>query len=246
MSAPGSRSLLEMRALISIYIWTIGTLYFLFFLLFALVCTYILPEHIYDPWIKKMMRFLFVLIGTRVEVKGLQNIKPGKTYLFMANHVSLFDLPLLAGFVPGMVRGAEAHEHHSWPLYGWVSRRLGNIPVDRESVHNSLISFRKMQILLENGRSMIILPEGHRTPDGQTKPFKKLPFLLAKQVDRSIVPIGLSGMYQLKRKGSWIIRPSMVKISFGQEICREKIDAFSIPVLREYVKNEISKLTEYP
>ncbi len=235
-----------MKVLISIYIWIAGTLYFLCFLLFALACTFLFPERIYDPWLKKMLRFLFVLIGTRVEVEGLQNVNPGTTYLFMANHVSLFDPPILFGFTPGTVRGVEAHGHHKWPLYGWVSRRLGNVPIERENIHNSVASLRKTLLHLNSDRSMIILPEGHRTLDGKIQPFKRLPFMQAKQIDMSIVPIGLSGMYQLKRKGNWIIRPSKIKIRFGKEITKDQIDAFSILELRDYVQTEIIKLIEKP
>jgi 1-acyl-sn-glycerol-3-phosphate acyltransferase len=235
-----------MKILISIFIWIVGICYVLFFLFFALACTYLFPERIYDPWLKKMMRFLFVMMGTSVEVQGQQYVIPGKTYLFMANHVSLVDPPLLAGFIPGTVRGLEAHVHHNWPLYGWVMKRLGNVPVDRDSVHKSLISFRNVQNLLESGRSMIILPEGHRTLDGRIRPFKKLPFVMAKQTNTGIIPIGLSGLYHLKRKGSWIIRPSKIKISFGPEITSDKIASFSIEELRDHVQNEIARLRERP
>jgi len=235
-----------MKILISIYIWVVAIIYVFFILLFTLVCTYIFPERIYDPWFKKMMRFLFFLMCTKVEVEGLHNVKSNTTYLFMANHVSLLDPPLLGGFIPGIVRGVEAHVHHSWPLYGWVVKRIGNIPLERESIHKSVASYRKVQQLLESGRSMIILPEGHRTMDGQTKPFKKLPFALAKQANKGIIPIGLSGLYHLKRKGSWIIRPSKIKISYGPEITSEQVAGFSILELRDYVQNEISKLVEKP
>jgi 1-acyl-sn-glycerol-3-phosphate acyltransferase len=235
-----------MKFLISVFIWIAGIIYITFFLLFTLVCTYTFPERIYDPWIKKMLRFLFFLLGTKVEVEGRQYVTPGKTYLFMANHVSLFDPPLLGGFIPGKVRGMEAHVHFSWPLYGFVMKRLGNIPVDRESVHKSIISFRKVQNLLESGRSMIILPEGHRTLDGRTRPFKKLPFAMAKQTNNGIIPIGLSGLYNLKRKGSWIIRPSKIKISFGPEITTDQIASLSVSDLRDHVQNEIAKLVVRP
>ena len=235
-----------MRKLVSLFIWVTGMLYFVFFLLFTLACTYIFPERIYLPWFKKMMRFLFMVIFTKVEKEGLHHVKPGKIYLFMANHVSLFDLPLLAGYVPGNARGLEAHNHHHWPLYGWVTRRVGNIPLERESAHSSLASFRKAILLLKNGQSMIILPEGHRTLDGRIQPFKKLPFLLAKQAGTAIIPIGLSGMYSLKRKGNWMIRPGKVKIAFGEEITKEEISNLSINDLKDLVQRKISELVERP
>jgi len=235
-----------MKALISIWIWITGMCYFVVCLFFILACTYIFPERIYDRWMKKMMRFLFVLTFTKVDAEGLQQVRPDTTYLFMANHVSLFDLFLLGGYIPGIVRGVEAHNHHKWPLYGWVSRRLGNIPIERESVQNSLSSFRRTLQLMNNGRSMIILPEGHRTLDGQLKPFKKLPFMLAKQAGTGIIPIGLSGLYTLKRKGNWMIRPTNIKISFGPEVTPEQISSLSPGELRDYVQVEIGKLIDRP
>ena len=235
-----------MRIIVSIFIWVISLIYLLFFLLFTLACTYIFPERVYNPWIKKLIRFLFVLAGTRVKVEGIENLEPNKTYLFMANHVSLYDAPLLAGFIPGMARAVEANRQHRWPLYGKVMRRLGNIPIERESTHGSVSSFKKTLHIINNGRSMILLPEGHRTLDGKIRPFKRLPFFLAKQIDKEIVPIGLSGLYKLKPKESWIIRPTTIKISFGKVISKEKIDELSSDELRDYVKNEIVKLVEKP
>jgi len=135
-----------MKILISIYIWVVGLIYVLFVLLFTLGCTYLFPERIYDPWFKKMMRFLFFLMGTKVEVEGQHNVTPGTTYLFMANHVSLLDPPLLGGFIPGIVRGVEAHGHLSWPLYGWVVKRIGNIPLERESIHKSMAGFSILEL----------------------------------------------------------------------------------------------------
>lgn len=235
-----------MRIIVSVFIWITSLIYLLFFLLFTLACTYIFPIDIYNPWIKKLVRFLFVLAGTPVEVEGLENLEANKTYLFMANHVSLYDVPLLAGYIPGIARAVEASRQHRWPLYGKVMRRLGNIPIERDSTHGSVSSFRKTLLELNKGRSMIILPSGHRTTSGEIKPFKRLPFFLAKQNNKGIVPIGLSGLFTLKRKGSWIIRPTTIKICFGKEISKDKMDELSIDELRDLVQNEVLKLVDRP
>ncbi len=235
-----------MKQIISLFIWITSIVYLLFFLLFILACTYIFPVETYNPWLKKLVRFLFVLAGSRVKVVGLENFDTSKSYLFMANHVSLYDVPLLAGFVPGIARAVEASRQHSWPLYGKVMRRLGNIPIERNNTHASVSSFKKTLDELNKGRSMIILPSGHRTSSGELKPFKRLPFLLAKQSNKGIVPIGLSGLFTLKRKGSWIIRPTTVKISFGKEITKSKMDKLTIDELRDLVENEVLKLVERP
>jgi 1-acyl-sn-glycerol-3-phosphate acyltransferase len=235
-----------MKYLVSIYLWTIGTLYFILFLKFALIVSFIFPPRRYDPWLKAMLRFFFRIIWVQVEVEGLEKVKSGNTNLFMANHVSLFDIPLLGGFVPGFVRGVEATRQHQWLFYGWVMRRLGNIPIDRENIHHSIKTINNTIPLIKDGLSMIILPEGHRTLDGNLRTFKKLPFYLAKQVNCQIVPIGLSGLFHLKRKGSWIIRPTTIKIKFGDPVSLDDIQSLPIAELRGMVRGRIQGLIERP
>ncbi|MEN8192775.1 MAG: lysophospholipid acyltransferase family protein [Bacteroidota bacterium] len=180
-----------------------------------------------------------------VAVEGLENIIPNKTYLYMANHVSLFDIPLLGGFVPGYARGVEADRQHKWPLYGWAMRRLGNIPIDRNNIFSSLKSMNETGDVLAEGKSMIILPEGHRTMDGELRQFKSFPFLLSKKAEAEIIPIGLSGLYTLKNKNSWVITPNRVKIKFGKPVSLETIQQLSTKELREKVREEIKSLIEY-
>ncbi len=122
-----------MKYLISAYLWFVCLIYFLFFLLFALLVSYIFPEKKYNPWIKALLQLFFKLLRTPVKVQGSEKINPDKTYLYMENHVSLFDIPLLGGYLPGYVRGVEAQRQHRWPLYGKVMGRLGNIPIEREN-----------------------------------------------------------------------------------------------------------------
>jgi 1-acyl-sn-glycerol-3-phosphate acyltransferase len=97
---------------------------------------------------------------------------------------------------------------------------------------------------LKKGKSIIILPEGHRTLDGNLGPFKKLPFHLAKQAGVPIIPIGLSGLFELKHKGSWLIRPRPIAIKFGQHIPPEKIDTLSTEELRDFVREKIQDLID--
>jgi 1-acyl-sn-glycerol-3-phosphate acyltransferase len=193
-----------------------------------------------------MLRIFFKILWIQVEIEGEDHLQSNKTYLFMANHVSLFDIPLLGGFVPGYVRGIEATRQHQWVFYGLVMRRLGNIPIDRENIHQSIRTIKHTISIMENGTSIIILPEGHRTLDGKLRPFKKLPFHLAKQVGCEIVPIGLSGLFHLKRKGSWIIKPTTLKIKYGSVIPKEIIQSLSVTELRDHVREKIQTLIERP
>jgi len=235
-----------MKYIISIYIWCVSALVFGLILILTLIFTYIFPPATYDPWIKKFLRIFFKVIHTKVVVEGTEYIEEKRTYLFMANHVCAFDIPLLGGFIPVFFRGIEADYQHKWPLYGWAVKRYGNITIERENIHRSITSIRKAVKLMHKGKSIVILPEGHRTPDGNLRNFKKLPFLLAKQSGVELVPIGLSGLFHLKRKGSWIIRPTTLKVKFGKPISTGEINDLSVPELRDLTKKKIQELIERP
>jgi 1-acyl-sn-glycerol-3-phosphate acyltransferase len=229
----------------SLYLWSVFFLYSLFFLIVAIIVSYIFEPKKYTPWLQKLLQLLFKLLFIKVEVEGRENIDTSKTYLFMANHVSLFDLPLLGGFIPGYARGVEANRQHAWPIYGWAMRRLGNIPIDRKNIFSSLNSIGKTVDTIGEGKSMIILPEGHRTMDGELREFKSFPFLLAQKSGVEVVPIGLSGLYKLKNKNSWKINPRTIKIKFGKPISIQIIKELSTKELRDKVREEIESLIEY-
>jgi 1-acyl-sn-glycerol-3-phosphate acyltransferase len=228
------------------YLWTLGLLYFGLGLSAAILFSLFLPVEIYDPWLKALLRHLFRLLGIPVRVKGTERVESGRTYLFMANHVSLFDMPLLGGFVPGIVRGLEATRQSSWPLYGLAMRRMGNIPINRKNVFAAMKSLRRAQEQLRGGRSLIILPEGHRTLDGKLRPFKRLPFHLAKEAEVDLMPIGISGLFTLKPKNSWLIRPTPLTISFGKPITAAEIRGLSARELRDITRRRIESLIERP
>jgi 1-acyl-sn-glycerol-3-phosphate acyltransferase len=189
-----------------------------------------------------MIRGLFKLLFIPVRVEGAEKIDPRKTYLYMANHVSLFDAPLLGGFIPGMVRGVEAKQHFGWPLFGLFIRRAGNIPIDQRDVFKAIRSLKKAARRLSEGLSFIILPEGHRTLDGDLQPFKRLPFRMAQQAAIDIVPLGLSGLFELMRRGSWKIRRAPVKIRFGDPIPADVIRSLTPDALRDLVRARIIEL----
>lgn len=234
-----------MRYLLSIYLWIVLFIYSIFFLFFAISVSYIFPVQKYNSWLQKLLRFMFRIMFIKVEVEGLDNLDSSKTYLYMANHVSLFDIPLFGGYIPGYARGVEADRQHAWPIYGWAMRRMGNIPIDRKNTFSSLSTIEKTAHIIKEGTSIIILPEGHRTMDGKLRKFKNFPFLLAKKANVEIIPIGISGLYTLKSKNSWIIKPNKIKIVFGTPISVETISNLETKKLRDKVREEILGLIEF-
>ena len=233
-----------MKYLVSLYIWIVGGLYFICLCFITIFLSFFLKPETFDPFLKKSFKLLFKIIFVKVRVEGQENVIPNQTYLFMSNHVSLFDIPLLGAYIPTFVRAVEALRQFKWPVYGWAIRRLGNIPIDRKNIHASIRSMKKTERVLKKGKSMAILPEGHRTLDGRLCAFKKLPFHLAKQAKVPIIPIGLSGLFQLKSRDSWVIRPRPITIRFGRPILIEKIEKFSKEDLNILIFNQISALID--
>jgi len=231
-----------MRHLVSAYCWFAGGLYFILLLFLCILLSFVIPQKTLDPFIKMSLKFLFKILFVRVRSEGAEVVAKNETYLFMSNHQSLFDIPLLAAYIPTFVRGVEALRQFKWPVYGWAIRRLGNIPIDRKNIHASIKSMKITEDVLKKGRSIVILPEAHRTLDGNLGSFKKLPFHLAKQAGVPVIPVGLSGLFQLKHKGSWLIRPRPVTIKFGNPITQEEIRAHSTEGLRDYVRDRIQDL----
>ncbi len=228
-----------MKYFVSLYVWIIGGLYFICLCFITIFLTFFLKPETFDPFLKNSFKLLFKIIFVKVCVEGEENVIPNQTYLFMSNHVSLFDIPLLAAYIPTFVRAVEALRQFKWPVYGWAIRRLGNIPIDRKNIHASIRSIKKTERILKMGKSIAILPEGHRTLDGRLRPFKKLPFHLAKQAKIPIIPIGLSGLFQLKSKDSWVIRPRPITMRFGRPVLPEKIEKLSKEDLNVHIFNQI-------
>ena len=235
-----------MKPIRSVFLWTSGIVFFGIFSTIAVLLSYIIPLKKLDPFVKNSLRLLFKVMFIKVRVEGNTDIDSSKTYLLMSNHASLFDVPLLKAYIPIYFKGVEAHHQFKWPFYGWLITRLEAIPIKRDNIYASMRSIKKVNKLLDKGTSIAILPEGTRTLTGEMQPFKKMPFMLAKKAGKSIIPIGLSGLYKLKPKGSWHITPSTITINFGDEITAKEINDLTLEELRDKVYESIKSLVTEP
>jgi len=233
-----------MKHVRSIYMWLIGLIFFFIFSIIVMLLTFFIHARKLDPLIRRLLKYLLKLMFIKVEVIGSEKLDKTRTYLIMSNHVNIFDVPLLKAFIPVYFRGVEADYSFNWPIYGWLIKRLGTIPIKRENAYSSMRSIRKARKLLEHGTSIVILPEGHRTRTGKMQPFKKMPFMLAKDAAVELVPIGLSGLFSLKRKGSWHLNPTTIKMKFGDVISSEKVKDMKVEELRDEMYKRIAALVE--
>jgi len=152
----------------------------------------------------------------------------------------------VGGYIPNYARGVEAAEHFSWPLIGWFVRSIGNIPIERASIHGSWSSLEKAAAQIRGGKSIIIMPEGTRTLTGRLSTFKKLPFRLAQIAGVDVVPIGLSGLFRFKPRRGWLVHPGPIKIRIGAPIAYHEFKDMELQELSDLVRTRIESLIEFP
>ena len=229
-----------MAWLVSLGLWAVGLAYYAACAVVTLGLTFVVSPRSFDPALKAALRALFRILFVDVQVTGRERIDPGTPVLYLPSpHCSMLDVPLVAGFFPGFVRGVYAAGHDRWPLYGWDIRRLGNIPIQRSDVHASITTMNEAGAVFDSGASLVVFPEGHRTTTGQALPFKKLPFHFAKAVGRPLVPVAIRGMFEVNNKASWRLRPGTVHVRFGEVVSAEEVAELSPLELRALVRERV-------
>ena len=131
--------------------------------------------------------------GVRVTVEGLGHLTPGATYIFVSNHQSHYDTPIIFSSLPFQLRIIAKESIATFPVLGWHLKRGGHLLVDRK--HSKLGGvLKRWRGLVSEGLSLIIYAEGTRSPDGHVARFKAGSFLLAIQAGLPIVPLAVIGL----------------------------------------------------
>jgi 1-acyl-sn-glycerol-3-phosphate acyltransferase len=216
--------------------YLISGLLLLIILVLVLVQSLAGSQKLFDPVLKFLCRSILAVFFIKVKPVGLGSIDPNKAQIFMANHVNIFDVFVLYGYIPNFIRGVELEDHFSWPLWGSITRRMGNIPISHKNVESALKSLDIAQSVISQGTSIGILPEGHRTRDGKLQQFMRGPFRLAINSGVDIVPIVMKGLWERKSVKSLFVRPGTVELIFGEPVPSELQEKMSDKELRDRVK----------
>jgi len=155
-----------------------------------------------------------VLFGSpiNVRIRGLSNIDLSRSYIFMLNHQSLYDIPVILGCLPVQFRWLAKHELFKIPLFGIAMRRSGYISINRTNRRSAFKSLKKAARIIRSGVSVVIFPEGTRSHDGRILPFKNGGFVLAIQSQVPIVPVIIQGTSAILTKKQIKITPGEVSI----------------------------------
>jgi len=156
--------------------------------------------------------------GVQVTIDGLEKLERGRPYIFAGNHASQFDIFVLQGFLRYDFRWLAKKELFSIPLFGTALRLSGSIPVDREHGRKALQSLNEAAQRIADGTAVIIFPEGTRSPDGKLQPFKSGGMVLAIKSGVPIVPMAISGSYEVLPKGAKLAKAGHIRIRLGDPV----------------------------
>jgi 1-acyl-sn-glycerol-3-phosphate acyltransferase len=186
-----------------------------------------------------VVRLAFRLAGIPVQVSGLELVPAGRACIFMSNHVSNLDPPVLLPLIPRRTSVFLKQSLMKIPILGYGMRLAEFVPVSRDgSVESAQENARRAAAVLAKGIHITTFVEGTRSRDGRLLPFKKGPFYLAMETGAPCIPISISGTETMMRKGSLRIRPGTVRVVFHAPVY--PAEAGSREALMERVREAIA------
>jgi 1-acyl-sn-glycerol-3-phosphate acyltransferase len=184
-------------------------------------------------------RLILMTTGVRVEVTGLDRLAPGRTYVFVSNHQSIYDIPILFWSLPYQLRIIAKESLGNFPFLGWHLRRTGHMLVDRRRPDRTRI-FGWASRHVSDGLSLIIFPEGTRSHDGRVARFKGGSFFLARQEGLPIVPLSIVGSRHVMLKGRLATYPGAVRLVVHDPIDTRELAGLDAKDFGERVRRVIA------
>ena len=225
---------------ISIFLWfvwwtlavTVGSVF--------LFLSFLIPKKRHKVLIKILSAILTYSVFIIPRHKGLKPKDIPFPVVYVPNHVSFFDLFISGLMLPGDPRGIELKKFFKLPVYGWFITRFGMIPIDpgkKSSTLKALLTAGEK--LKKREHSILIMPEGMRTKDGNLSEFKNGAFFLSKKFNIPIVPVVFKNLFSINNRNSILIKPGFCDIYMLDPVYPENFD--SEKELNSYVKNIISE-----
>lgn len=239
------------RILLSIYVWALYLSLFLVFII-PLLLAYLL----FLPFGKHHFaaNYIFMLVGRsifwfnpfwKINLKGLDNYDPNSNSVFIANHQSFLDMPLLAT-LPWRMKWVSKSALFKVPVLGLYMSLSGHISVQRGTAQ-ALLSLKKLHPYLDHGIPVMLFPEGTRSRTGELMKFKSGAFMLAKEKGAAVQPILISGTREVIKPDSFITAPTgTITASIMKQFHPDNynsVEEFKNDVY-ESMKNELNTLTK--
>lgn len=186
-------------------------------------------------------RIALLANGVKVNVEGLENIEGKGPFVFMSNHQGSYDIFVLLGHLPFHFKWLAKKELFSIPFFGWAMSAAGYISLDRQGTRETVEAMNQAAQRIHDGMSVVIFPEGSRSPDGTIQPFKKGGFTLAMKSKVPIIPIALAGSREIMPKDRLTASSGVIRIRIGPPIATASYSLKERNILMEKVRGTISE-----
>jgi 1-acyl-sn-glycerol-3-phosphate acyltransferase len=225
----------------SAFLWIVSLLHFAIAVPILIVLAIFLDPKKHDWLQRTFCRRIIFFSGAKIEVVRSAGFDPQKTSFFICNHVNLFDPFALYCAIPQFVRGWELESHFNIPIYGWLMKRFGNVPVpDVRRPSDLRRMWRLTRDAINGGTSLIVFPEAKRTRDGCVGEFQDGAFRVAQQLEIPIVPVSIVGSIQHHRTGHWMFWPATISVHLHDTINTSGLNKDDVQALRDRVRVIIS------
>jgi 1-acyl-sn-glycerol-3-phosphate acyltransferase len=226
-----------MRTIVLLIFYTLLAILFIPVLIFCYPLKLALPIIVISRW---ALRAGQKILGIRVDTSGIERIDKRKSYVFMANHQSFIDGPLLFTIIPQFVRVLLKKESFRIPIVGQAMRQVEFVSVDRQGLRGGKKSIdRATRLIKEKGFSFLIFPEGTRSRDGKLHLFKRGGFFLAVNSQVPIFPVTINGSYAVLPKGSFFAKKGRVSVIFHSPVSVQGSGQNNLPQLMDQVRSII-------
>jgi 1-acyl-sn-glycerol-3-phosphate acyltransferase len=179
--------------------------------------------------------------GISLNVEGLENIDARQQYIFMVNHQSNVDIPVIVqSLARFQLRWIAKKELLRVPFFGWAMWATKHITVDRSDSQDAVKSLQRAKEKLAAGISVVVFPEGTRSSNGKLLRFKKGGFMLAVQANTRIVPVTISGSRGLLPSGAWKLRSGTIEVFVDEPVAVDGYRAGNLRLLSDRVRETIA------
>jgi len=194
---------------------------------------------------KLWARLVLKASGVRVEVSGTEHINKNKSYIFIANHLSMFDIPATVAAIPNTIKMLTKKELFRIPLFGWALYAGRHIRIDRQKRESAIQSLDEaVNRIKKEDISVLVYAEGTRSPDGKIKTFKKGAFILGIKSGIPIVPVTIVGSREIVPKKSLKINRGTITIYIDNPVETKNLTLNDKSELLERVYNTIVERLE--
>lgn len=216
-----------------------------FFAIVVMLAMQIGGKDIFHKYARVWSKLLLFIAGLKLQIHNENAEFPMRNVVYISNHSSLFDIPVLLASLNDKARIMYKEELEKIPVFGWCLKMSPFLSVKREDPEHAMQSFRDAVKSVSTGDSVIIFPEGTRSEDGNLGQFKKGAFLLAAKSGKEIVPIVIKGTADVMPKSTFLINPRTIQVNLLQKISQETIISTKIESLIECVHSLImNKISE--